>query len=138
MVARVLVGMDDSELAERALEHALDTYPNAEITVLHVVGGASPMMGDATSIALEGKEEAMREEGEPVFDRARELAAERDADVKLRIGYGSPASTIVENADAFDVVVIGSHSGSLIDRILVGNVAEKVVRKAPVTVTTVR
>ncbi|GAB6879811.1 universal stress protein [Halorubrum gandharaense] len=138
MVARVLVGMDDSELAERALKHALDTYPDGEITVLHVVGGASPMMGDATSVALEGKGEAVREEGKPVFDRARELVDERDAEVKLRIGYGSPASTIVEHADAYDVVVLGSHSGSLIDRILVGNVAESVVRNAPVTVTTVR
>lgn len=139
MVSRVLVPMDESELAERALSHALDVYPDATITVLHVVGGASRMMGDATSLALEDDvEEAARETAEPVFERARELAVVVDGELELRIGYGKPATVIVEHADAFDAVVIGSHSGSLVERLIVGNVAQEVVRGSPVPVTTVR
>lgn len=36
MTSRVLVPMNGSEMAEKALEFALETYPDAEITVLNV------------------------------------------------------------------------------------------------------
>jgi nucleotide-binding universal stress UspA family protein len=42
MISRILVPMDDSEMAQRALEYALENHPDAEITVLHVVGEPSP------------------------------------------------------------------------------------------------
>jgi len=51
---------------------------------------------------------------------------------------GHPSRTIVDAAADFDVVVIGSHGGSLSERLFVGNVAEKVVRRSPVPVTVVR
>jgi len=41
-------------------------------------------------------------------------------------------------AEAFDGVVLGSHSGGLIDRPFVGNVAETVARESPVPVSGVR
>lgn len=43
MLSRILVPMDDSEMAERALEYALENFSGAEIIVLHVVGEPSPM-----------------------------------------------------------------------------------------------
>ncbi|OYR86057.1 hypothetical protein DJ72_03160 [Halorubrum distributum] len=62
MIERVLVAMDGSDLSERALRYALDGHPDAEITVLNVVGGASPMMGQAVGIALsDDGEEGIRE-----------------------------------------------------------------------------
>jgi len=45
MISRVLVPMDESEMAERALRFALEAHPDAEIIVLHVVGQPSSMMG---------------------------------------------------------------------------------------------
>ena len=53
MVSQILVPMDDSDHASQALEYALDNYPTGEITVLHVVGVPSMMMGEATALALE-------------------------------------------------------------------------------------
>jgi len=50
----------------------------------------------------------------------------------------SPAGRIVERADDFDVVVIGTHGGSLADRLLVGDEAKSVFQNAPVPVTVVR
>ena len=138
-MTRVLVPMDDSELAERALEFALDRYPDSEITVLHVVGEPSPMMGEIVSIALEDDiAEAGREESSEIFDRAREIATEHDTEIDTVVGYGSPAKDIVSRAEEFDTVVIGSHGGSLTDRLFVGNVARTVFRRSPVPVTTVR
>jgi len=44
--------MDESEMAERAFQYALEVHPDAEITVVHVVGEPSSMMGGAAGIAM--------------------------------------------------------------------------------------
>lgn len=139
MGTRILVPMDDSEMARRALTYALENHPDAEITVLHVVGNPSSMMGSAAGLALEDDPEAAAEEqAEEIFDPARELAAEHDTEIETAIRSGSPASVIVTAAEAFDTVVIGSHSGSLVQDLFVGNIAKKVVSESPVPVTVVR
>ena len=139
MIERVLVAMDGSDLSERALRYALDGHPDAEITVLNVVGGASPMMGQAAGIALsDDGEDGVREAAEPVFERAREIAAEYDKTVETAVEAGRPARQIIDRAEGFDVVVLGTHSGSLADRLFVGNVAKTVFQRSPVPVTVVR
>ncbi|TKX87547.1 universal stress protein [Halorubrum sp. SS5] len=139
MIERVLVAMDGSDLSERALRYALDGHPDAEITVLTVVGGASPMMGQAAGIALsDDGEDGVREAAAPVFERVREIAAEYDATVETAVEAGRPARQIIDRAEEFDVVVLGTHSGSLADRLFVGNVAKTVFQRSPVPVTVVR
>ena len=139
MLSRVLVPMDDSEMAERALEFAMTAHPDADITVLHVAGGPSPLGGDASAIALADDVEATADEyAEVVFDRARAIADEHDAEVELEVQLGHPVRAILNRAEGYDVVVIGSHGGSLADRLFIGNVAEKIFRRCPVPVTVVR
>jgi nucleotide-binding universal stress UspA family protein len=139
MISRILVPMDDSEMAQQALEYALENHPDAEITVLHVVGGPSLWGGAATSLALEEDvEEAAEERAEDVFDDAKKLAAEYDVEITTEVQLGHPARAIVNSADDFDAVVIGSHGGSLVDRLVVGNVAQKVFRNSPVPVIVAR
>jgi len=126
-------------MSGRALDYALDNHADAEITVLHVVGEPSSMWGSATGIALADDPEAAAEErAAPVFERAREAAAERDVEVETRVQLGSPIRAILNAAEDFDAVVVGSHGGSLADRLFVGNVAQTVVRQSPVPVIVVR
>jgi len=142
MLSRILVPMDDSEQAGHALAYALDNHPEADVTVLHVVGVPSMMMGDAVGLALEEDvDEAARERAEPVFDRAREIAAERGREVDTRVGIGHPARNILDRADGYETLVLGSHGedwNRATHRFLVGNVAETVLRRAQVPVTIVR
>lgn len=139
MLSRILVPMDDSEMAKRALEYALENHPDAEITVLHVVGEPSPMMGIATGLALEENlEQAAEERAEDIFDDAREIASEHEVEISTDVRLGQPTRAILNRADDFDAVVIGSHGGSLVDRLVVGNVAERVFRRSPVPVIVVR
>jgi len=139
MISRVLVAMDDSEMAERALRYAIESHPGAEVTVLTVVGEPSRMLGKATAIALSDDPGASAaEHAEPVLERARGVATEYDAEIETDVGTGTPARVIVERAEGFDTVVVGSHGGSLADRLFVGNVAERVFRHSPVPVTVVR
>ncbi|VTT85816.1 Universal stress protein [Halorubrum sp. DM2] len=133
------MAMDGSDLAEQALRYALDAHDDAEITVIHVLGGASPMMGEATGLALsDDDDDGVREAAEPVFKRAQEIAAEHDKTVETLIAVGRPARSIIDHAEGFDTVVLGTHNSSLADRLLVGNVAKTVFQKSPVPVTVVR
>jgi nucleotide-binding universal stress UspA family protein len=140
MISRVLVPMDGSEMSEHALEYAIEAHPNAAITVLHVVGEPSPMWGRATSIALaDDLEEAAEEHAGSVFDRAREIAADAGgAELDTEVALGHPVRAILNRADDYDTVVVGSHGGTVAERLFVGNVAEKVFRRSPVPVTVVR
>ncbi|WP_247730781.1 universal stress protein [Halovivax limisalsi] len=142
MSGRVLVPMDDSEMAERALEFALETYPDAAVTVLHVVGVPSMLMGDAVGLALEDDVEAAAEDhAEPVLERAEAVAADRDREIDTAVGLGHPTRVIVREADDYDVIVMGghgAHSSDVTRRFLVGNVAKEVFRRSPVPVTSVR
>jgi len=139
MLSRILVPMDDSEMAEHALTYAVENHPDATITVLHVVGEPSPMWGSATGLALEDDlESAAEERAETVFDRAEELAAQHGVDIETDVRLGNPVRAILNAADDFDAVVIGSHGGSLADRLFVGNVAQTIFRRSPVPVVVVR
>lgn len=79
-------------------------------------------------------------------ERAEELLAEASAavadDVPVETTYsiGQPAREIVATAEEVDAdhVVVGSHGREGVSRLLVGSVAETVVRRAPMPVTTVR
>jgi len=139
MIESVLVPLDESEMASRALRHALESYPDASVTVLHVVGEPSSMMGQATGLALADDLEAEAEKyAADTLDKAREIAAEYDQEIETTVGIGHPARAILNRAGDFDIVVMGTHGGSFSDRLLVGNVAERVFRRSPVPVTLIR
>lgn len=139
MVSRVLVPMDGSEMSLRALEYALEVHSDAEITVLHVAGEPSPMMGQALRLALEEDlGQAVEELAEDVLEPARELAAEYETEIDTSVGIGSPARVIVNRAEEYDAVVLGTHGGNLQSRLFVGNVADRVFKRSPVPVTVVR
>jgi nucleotide-binding universal stress UspA family protein len=143
MPPHVLVAYDDSAQAEAALKFALESVPAARVTLLTVVDPvdtgsrrriALPAFGDQW---LERARENASETLDDATDRVRDVD---DVDVDATIEVGRPANTIVEYADTHDVdhVVMGSHGRSGVTRILLGSVAETVVRRSPVPVTVAR
>ena len=62
------------------------------------------------------------------------------SDVQTSVFVGRPAHTIVERARAggFDLIVMGTHGRAGLTHMLMGSVAERVVRSAPCAVLTVR
>ena len=139
---RILVAVDGSRQSEAALEHTLTEFPDAEITVLHVIdpvgGGYALQRGIPTS--GEGWYESAREKADDLFADARERAAEFDRSLDTVVEVGRPARTIVEVADEgdYDGIVMGSHGRAGVSRVLLGSVAETVVRRSTVPVTVVR
>lgn len=144
----VLVPIDGSHHSYRALRHALDTFPEASVTALHVVdlfepdrgvgsGGGSvyepPMGSKAWYERAEAASSEILEEAERIADaRGRELATISE--------IGDPERLIVEIADEeeIDHVVMGTHGRPEGKRPVYGSTADAVARRAPVSVTLVR
>lgn len=148
MSRHVLVPVDGSPLSERALRHALQEFPDADVTAYHVVDLFEPEYGtrddfDSVYEPMLGSEEWHRfvtEETDRLFERIDEIAADDDRSVTTDSDIGQPARLIVEYATEEDVdhVVVGSHGRLDADRPLFGSVAETVARRSPVPVTVLR
>ena len=138
----VLVAYDGSDPAVAALEHALESYPGARVAVLTVinpsVGGGSGIDGYPAS--SEAWFERARDDAEEDLDDARAIADGYGVGIETAVEVGRPASVIVRYAEENDVdhVVLGSHGRKGLTRVLLGSVAETVVRRSPVPVTVVR
>jgi nucleotide-binding universal stress UspA family protein len=135
----VLVPFDASTHARSGLEFAFERFPAADITALYV---SSPPIGGIESAdrllgALSDWEDDREAHVGSVLDVAEQLAAEHDRSVTTTSIDGDPAEAIVEYATESDTdhVVIGSTGRDGIARLLLGSVAEMVVRRSPVTVT---
>ena len=134
--------MDGSDQSQHALEHVLSEHADARITVLHVIDPARATYGAQAGIPPSSEEwfEAEEARAEKLFENVREQAREAGVDVTTTTQVGQPSRTIVEYAEDHDVdhVVIGSHGRRGLSRVLLGSVAELVVRRSPVPVTVVR
>ncbi|AEH35552.1 universal stress protein [Halopiger xanaduensis] len=140
-MARVLVPFDDSDPAREALEYAFDLFPNGEFVALTVADtSAVPFIPNAADDAPDEQLEDLLGEATDQLAAAEDLAAERGVSIETHARIGSPAQEIVEFADTNDVdhVVMGSRGRSGVTRILLGSVAEVVVRHSSVPVTVVR
>jgi len=141
MYDRILVPTDGSPGVERAVEHAigLAEVHGATIHAVYVVNTATfatlPM-----ETSWEGVGSMLREDGEAALERVRARARQTDVPIETHIVEGSPSREVVRFAEECeaDLVVMGTHGRGGIDRLLLGSVAERVVRAASVPVTTVR
>jgi len=158
MTRRILVPVDGSRKSTEGLEHALSTYGDASITLLHVVNthrmteGVDAGDGDAESEGGDDRAaDLSREFSEEWFERAREEAdavlaeAEAVADgygvtVSTAVEVGEPWRAIVEYAETNDVdhIVMGSHGRTEDSPVPLGSVAQAVMRRSPVLVSIVR
>lgn len=140
MAKRILVPVDGSEQSTAALSYALTEFPDAEITVINVIDPID--VGYTSTVGMPGYSEEWyedsKENAEALFEEAQEMADEYGVTLSTETDVGQPAQTVVEFAEDFDQIVMGSHGRSGVSRILLGSVAETVVRRSPVPVTVVR
>jgi nucleotide-binding universal stress UspA family protein len=142
MAKRVLIPMDSSEQAWEACEFAMDEFGDAELVLLHVIDPAEAGYSAQASIPSFSEEwfEQAKSRAESLFENVREEATPRGVTVESEVVVGRPAREIVDYADENDIdhVVMGSHGRSGVSRIVLGSVAENVVRKSSVPVTVAR
>jgi len=138
--SRILAAMDLSVTGDHALEEALQLARDGrgELHVVHVIS-VDKSLHDADQIdelsrALDAKVEALRER------MARYERDDEDAallhDAVLHIRLGDPAAAIHQAAvdiDA-DFIVVGTHGRSAMEKLVLGSVAEELVRTARIPV----
>lgn len=143
-IANVLVATDFSEASAAALTYAREfarTY-GARLHVFHAVENpvmwAGPESAAIDMVKLQADLEASAEQQMNALVTAEDRA-QLGARTVLRSGR-SPAFEIARYAKetGIDIIVIGTHGRGGVAHLLMGSVAEKVVRIAPCPVLTVR
>lgn len=137
---RILVPLDSSPLSELAVPEAVAVSRafGGELTLLHVL---APM---ADVLHISGYDVPIDEQLEVRTDQAlRHLAKVRDAlaggvTAHLDVQMGPAASTILARSSGFDLLVMATHGRSGVGRWVLGSVAEKVLRGAPIPILLVR
>jgi len=145
MADRVLVPVDDSEYARKACQLVVEEFPDAAIVLLHVINpaeGASYSPEASLPSFSEEWYDRERERAEELFDDIEAAVGDRDTAVERVVEVGRPTNVIVEYVEDedndIDHIVMGSHGRKGVSRILLGSVAERVLRRSPVPVTVVR
>src|SRR6056297_2390105 len=138
---RILVPTDGSDATREAVQQAVDLAAEhgATIHALYVVNSAS-FAGLPMDSSWENVSAMLSEEGTTALDDVTAIAEGQGVDVERELSDGNPAREIVRYAEDenCDLVVMGTHGRGGIDRLLLGSVAEKVVRSSTVPVLTVR
>ena len=139
---RILVPLDFSANSTRALDYAyaLAKKFNAAVHLVHVCEVPSMLTGsmDAYAIAYTGWSQQLGDEAERELEKQRARLA--GVKVSTEVLFGNPAHAIVTSAHAndADLIVMGTHGHGAVMHMVMGNVAERVVRAADCPVLTVR
>jgi nucleotide-binding universal stress UspA family protein len=127
-LAKILVPLDGSALAESALKTAVALADTAGAALLLLRAAEAPALavGDQTDAQVK----VVREAEEYLDLVKRRLSTETKVSVNTSVWYGHPPEAIAEAAhfNGVDLVVMTTHGRSGLGRILLGSVAESVIR----------
>ena len=141
-INRILCPVDFSDVSRQAIDHAvlMARWYKARITALHVT---NPMVIPSTDFTVVGYGPAVALTDEEIKEAREQVVAyfsvAKLIDVDVLIDGGHPANRILERAASLpaDLIVIGTHGMGGFERLVLGSVTEKVLRKASCPVMTV-
>lgn len=138
MYQQILVPTDGSDGARIAAEHAIELAEQFDASI-HAIYALDPgtLAPEASSdIVLE----TLQDTGESALETIAEDADAAGIPIETEMLNGSPHRVILDYADEndIDLIVMGTHGRTGLDRFLLGSVTERVVRSADIPVLTVR
>lgn len=137
MFARILVPIDGSPHADKAIGYAADLSKKygSRLILLHVIPVRVYAFAEVGAVLSEDVEE-----GEEVLRRGMELARSLGAEADQRLKRGIPAEEILRAAEEekVDLIAIGSRGLSGVKAFLLGSVSDKVSHHAKCPVFIVR
>jgi nucleotide-binding universal stress UspA family protein len=143
---KVLIALDYNPTAEKIAEtgYALARATNAEVILMHVVAEPnyystldySPVMGytgfssPEMMLLVDGTE--VKRASQDFLEQSKKHLG--DEAITTLLGEGDCAEAILEAATNLkvDIIVMGTHSRSGLDKILMGSIAEKVLRHSDI------
>ena len=140
MYDTILVPTDGGPAASRVATHVADLAErvDAAVHVLSVADTRNRFEGPTGGLGGAAWEDAQRERAQQAVEETA-AALPESLPVTRRVESGLPAAEIIDYADAagIDLIVMGTHGRTGVDHYLIGSIAERVVRNAPVPVLTV-
>jgi nucleotide-binding universal stress UspA family protein len=136
----IVVGYERDHASNRALERAADLARESG-AVLVVTSIAAPLPSGSASHGVGPYDPAnLPEEHRAELEHARELLAAHHVSAEIDVEVGEPADAIVAIADRrdADLIVVGTHERSFLDRLFHGSVSSDVTRRAHCDVLVVR
>jgi nucleotide-binding universal stress UspA family protein len=140
---KILVPTDFSECADQAEKEAirLSRALGGDVVLLHV-GAEAPLYGEGliATADVEKFYEAQRKWAMETLTARAEALREEGVAARPLLRVGAPAAAIVTTAreEGADYIVMGTHGRGGLNRLLLGSVADRVIRLAPCPVMTVR
>lgn len=145
MYQRILVPIDGSATAERALQEAIKLAAGiARLRLVYVIEETYPLDAEGYAfIDYSALQEAVRKTGERTLAQAVETVRRSGitAETALLDASGERVASVIDGEALSwkaDLIVIGTHGRSGLSRLLLGSVTEDVVRGASVPVLLVR
>lgn len=136
-IRRILCPIDFSEFSQRALDHAVAIAKcyGSTVTLLHVVSPAPVAAYDPGAVNLPSAvlTPEDREALAATMKRFAETEAGASVPMRFEIREGNTAAEVLAQASAIPVaelLVMGTHGRSGFERLMLGSVTEKVLRKA--------
>ncbi|MEB2313602.1 MAG: universal stress protein [Sorangiineae bacterium] len=144
----IVVGLDFSDTGALALERAFDLAnrePNADLHAVYVASAYGPMLrlelpDDVRTVSIEEASDYLQKYVEGKLDQFQASAPTRFERVVTHVRVGPPADEIAQLAADLDaeLVVVGTHGRRGVRRLLLGSVAEGVMRLSHCPVFVVR
>jgi nucleotide-binding universal stress UspA family protein len=140
MYQRILFPTDGGPATGDIAAHvtSLATYYDATVHVLSVADTRNRFEGPNMGLGAEAWDDAQHEQAQQAVADAVDALAD-SVPVSRHIESGIPHSAILDYAHTadVDVIVMGTHGRTGIDHYLIGSIAERIVRNAPMPVLTV-
>lgn len=142
MTRKILLPTDGSEHAEKTIQYAvsLAKATGATIVALYAFNPPLSLRSQRGAAMMEEFRTSLEAEAKDIIAEVAERLAKEGLNVTAMAVEGSPAEAILRAAEDEkpDVIVMGSRGSGSLPGLILGGVAEKVVRYSPVTVTVVK
>ncbi|MCQ2070147.1 MAG: universal stress protein [archaeon] len=138
MYSNILVAVDGSKSNSHAVDKAIELAKTlgSSLTAITVFDVGNYKGESAASIATDS--EYMKSITSSALEYVVSRAKEADIPLVTKVAYGSPAASIVEESKNHDLVICGTLGRTGLKRMLIGSVAEMVVRLAYCPVLVIR
>lgn len=137
MINRILVPLDGSEYADKALDYAIELAKkfSSEILLVHVLPSTASIRRGSEVISTSlyrNSKKRLEEDAHRILTSSEARARDAGVSVVTKLDYGDPADRIIDIAkeDDMDLIVIADRGLGAVARFFLGSVSDKVSHHA--------
>ncbi len=142
MYKKILMPTDGSACSQKAITEGLEVAKSmgASVTFLYAVENISSTLWISPESVPYGLEliEDLKRVGSEALSKARELAQAAGVEAETKLVEAKPVEAILAEAKNHDLIVMGTHGRSGLDRFMLGSVTEAVLHRSDKPVLVLR